>query len=261
MRFPAIRSSSDRITAKGVFGELLFLGVALGVYFVVRCLVRDVGTQPLDNAAALLRLEASLHLNWEVPLQRAFLHRSELLIHVLNFIYAWGYWLILIGSLSYLYVRFHEFYRGLRNAMIVSGVIGVFIFASFPVAPPRLAAMGIFDTVKMASSVLEEVARPSGIVNENAAMPSFHFGWVLLCSICLSMVFKRQSSKILVLALPLVMGLTIIVTGNHYVVDAIVGGAISLFALTPWALRRRHSVQEEPKPLLTRRVCEPRGPS
>lgn len=251
MRFPAIQSSSDRITAKGVFRELLFLGVALGVYYIVRCLVRDAGTQPLDNAAALLRLETSLHLDWEVPLQRAFLHRSELLIHVLNFIYAWGYWLILIGSLSYLYIRFRELYRGLRNAMIVSGIIGVFIFASFPVAPPRLTAMGIFDTVRMAGSVLEKVARPSGIVNENAAMPSFHFGWALLCSVCLSTVLRRQISKILTLALPLVMGLTIIVTGNHYVVDAIVGGAISLLALTPWALHRQRPMQEEPKPLLT----------
>jgi membrane-associated phospholipid phosphatase len=166
-------------------------------------------------------------------------------VHLLNFVYAWGYWLILAGSLGYLYVLRRDVYRGLRNAMIISGLIGFLIFASFPVAPPRLTTMGVVDTVQLSNSVVEEVARPSALTNQNAAMPSFHFGWILLCGVCLSMALKRRVSKMLVIALPLVMGLAIVVTGNHFVVDAIVGGALCLFCLVPWALRRRRSEQEE----------------
>ena len=105
--------------------------------------------------------------------------------------------------------------------------------------------MGVIDTVQLSNSVLEEVARPSALTNENAAMPSFHFGWMLLCGVCLSMALKRRGSKMLALAIPMVMGLTIIVTGNHYVVDAIAGGALSLLALVPWALQRRRPEQQE----------------
>jgi hypothetical protein len=87
-------------------------------------------------------------------------------------VYAWGYWLILAGSLSYLYVRRRNAYRSLRNALIISGLVGCFIFASFPVAPPRLTTMGFVDTVQLSGSLLEEVARPGALTNQNAAMPS-----------------------------------------------------------------------------------------
>ncbi|MBN1632107.1 MAG: phosphatase PAP2 family protein, partial [Thermoleophilia bacterium] len=88
----------------------------------------------------------------------------------------------------------------MRNAILISGLVGFFIFATYPVAPPRLAPVGIIDTVELCSSVLEEVARPSGLTNENAAMPSFHFGWILLCGMCLSMTLRRWTGKALALA-------------------------------------------------------------
>ena len=236
----------ERITAKGVLGELLLLALALGAYYAVRLLVRDSGTEPLANAAALLRLESTLNLDWEMPLQHVFLSHLDLAVHLLNFTYAWGYWLILAGSFGYLYLRRRDVYSRLRNAMIISGIIGFFVFASFPAAPPRLASVGILDTAQLAHSVLEEVTRPSALTNENAAMPSFHFGWILLCGVCLAETLKRPVSKALVLLLPVIMGLTIIVTGNHYVVDAVAGGVLCLLALVPGVLRQRRSEHEPP---------------
>ena len=134
-------------------------------------------------------------------------------------------------------------YRRVRNTMIVSGLIGVFVFASFPVAPPRLAPVGIVDTVESSDSIAEEVARPNWLINENAALPSFHFGWILLCGIGLAMTMKRRIGKALAFSLPVLMGL-IIVTGNHYVIDAIVGGVMCLLALAPWALPWRREERE-----------------
>lgn len=234
-----------KVGVPGVLRELPLLGFALGAYYGVRLLVRSSGIAPLNNAADLLRFESVLHLDWEMAVQRVFLGHLQPVVHLLNFVYAWGYWLILAGSLSYLYARQRNAYRSLRNSLIISGLIGCFIFASFPVAPPRLTTMGIVDTVQLSSSLLEEVARPGAVTNENAAMPSFHFGWVLLCGVCLSMAVRRRVSKMLTLSLPLLMGLTIIVTGNHYVVDAVAGGALSLCALAPWALPRRAPLPAE----------------
>ena len=235
----SVRAGSDKITVKGVFRELLIMGFALGVYYAVRLLVRGSELESIRNALTLLQMETALHLDWEIALQQVFLDHLPWMIHVLNFVYAWGYWLILLGSLGYLYARRRGIYRCLRNAMIVSGLIGFVIFASFPVAPPRLVPVGIVDTVRLGSSVLEEVARPSSLTNENAAMPSFHFGWVLLCGICFWAALKRRAAKALAMCVPALMGLTIIVTGNHYLVDAIAGGAVCLLALAPWILPRR----------------------
>ena len=254
----SLRLRADRITMRGVLGEVLLLVLALGAYYGVRLLVRDSGNEPLANSAALLRLESAFNLDWEMALQRAFLDHLPLGVHLLNFIYAWGYWLMLAASLGYLYLWRRDVYHTLRNALVISGVVGFFIFATFPVAPPRLTTIGIVDTAQLGGSVLEQVTRPSALTNQNAAMPSLHFGWVLLCGVCLSMALKRRVGKVLVLALPLIMGLTIIITGNHYVVDAVVGGAVCLLALVPSALRRRRT-EQEPHELQLR--SDPGGPA
>jgi hypothetical protein len=230
----------DRVTPKTVSRELLLMGVAFGAYYAVRLLVRGSGLEPMLHSIKLFRFEDSLHLDWEIAVQRVFLDHLDWLVHVLNFVYAWGYWLVLLGSLVYLFVRRRSAYRWLRNAIFISGMAGFLVFASFPCAPPRLAPVGIVDTMDMSSSIVEEVARPSALTNENAAMPSFHFGWTLLCAICLATSFRRRISKALTVVLvPAVMGLTIVVTGNHYILDAVAGGAICLVALAIVALPSR----------------------
>lgn len=235
--FPSLRA----LKARDVLREILLLVVTLGAYFAARVLVRGSGAEPMHNSFDLFRFEYFVNLDWEIALQRAVVHNSHLAVHVFNFIYAYGYWLILATTFVYLYIRHGTVYRILRNAILISGLVGFFIFATYPVAPPRLAPVGIIDTVELSSSVLEEVARPSGLTNENAAMPSFHFGWILLCGICLSMTLRRRTGKALALALPLVMGVTIIVTGNHYVIDAIVGGLLCLVCFVPWRIQLRHA--------------------
>jgi hypothetical protein len=242
------RTGRESLTVKGILKESLLVLAALGVYHVVRVLVGGAGVEPLENSLALLRLETVLGLDWESSLQQAFLDHLRPLISVLNFVYVWGYWLVLAGSLGYLYIRRRDTYRRVRNAMIVSGLIGVFVFAGFPVAPPRLAPVGIVDTVELGDSIAEEVARPNWLINKNAAMPSFHFGWILLCGIGLATTMKRRIGRALAFSLPVLMGLTIIVTGNHYVIDAIVGGLVCLLALVPWTLPRRRA-EREPREL------------
>ena len=232
-----------RLRARDVLREVLLLVVTLGAYFAVRVLVSGAGVEPLRNSFDLFRFEYFLNLDWEIALQRAVLHNSRFAVHVFNFIYAWGYWLILAASFVYLYFRHGDVYRVLRNAILISALVGFFIFATYPVAPPRLAPVGIVDTAELSGSVLEEVARPSDLANQNAAMPSFHFGWILLCGICLSMTLERWTSKALVLTLPVIMAVTIIVTGNHYVIDAIVGGVLCLACLLPWLLQRRRTLR------------------
>ena len=210
--------------------EAALVAVALLAYFGVRLLARDQGADALANAAAVLRFESALGLARELPLQDALLSHVRL-VRLLNWVYTWGYWPVLAASLCYLYVRRRQVYRCLRSALVLSGVIGLIIFLSFPVAPPRLTAMGVVDTIQRYDPGYQEVAHPSRFTNQYAAMPSFHFGWNLLCGVCLAMTLRRRGLRALMLTLPLVMGLAIIVTGNHYVVDALAGGALSLLGL------------------------------
>lgn len=75
-------------------------------------------------------------------------------------------------------------YSVFRNAFFISGTIGIIIFVLYPVAPPRLADVGVVDTVTMYSSSYR-VLQPPAFVNQYAAVPSLHFGWDLLMGIAL----------------------------------------------------------------------------
>jgi hypothetical protein len=223
----------SRVSAEGLRAaarEAALVAFALLAYFGVRVLVRDQGPQAVANAAAVLRLESALGLARELPLQQALLHHLHL-VRLLNWVYTWGYWPVLAASLCCLYVWRRQVYRRLRSALVISGIIGLLIFMSFPVAPPRLAATGLVDTIMRYDPSYEEVAHPSRLTNQNAAMPSFHFGWELLCGVCLGMSTRRRDLRALFLGIPLIMAAAIVVTGNHYILDGVVGGALALLGL------------------------------
>ncbi len=65
----------------------------------------------------------------------------------------------------------------------------------------------------------------AAVSNQYAAMPSLHFGWSLWCALVLVPRVRHRSTRVLAFAYPVVTLLTIIVTGNHYWLDA-VGGAV-----------------------------------
>ena len=85
-----------------------------------------------------------------------------------------------------------EYYL-LRDVCLISGAIGLVIFAPVPVAPPRLAGV-------RGSSTRSPITRGGyrtgsfrrSLVNEYAAMPSFHAGWSVLLGIVL---FRSSSSR------------------------------------------------------------------
>jgi hypothetical protein len=131
----------------------------------------------------------------------------------------------------YLYLRHRNFYSRYRNAFLLSGAVGLVIFATIPVAPPRMfPEFGFVDTVHVNSSVYRSL-QGSDLVNEFAAVPSFHFGWILLVGIALIQTNHHILVRSAGVMLPVLMLAAIIFTANHYVVDAIIGGAIVLAAL------------------------------
>ncbi|OWY62752.1 hypothetical protein B7486_56745 [cyanobacterium TDX16] len=58
-------------------------------------------------------------------------------------------------------------------------------------------------------------------------MPSLHFGWSMWCFLALYSVLRNRLGKVLIALYPWLTLFAIIVTGNHYWIDA-VGGALIL---------------------------------
>jgi membrane-associated phospholipid phosphatase len=67
----------------------------------------------------------------------------------------------------------------------------------------------------------------SKVSNQYAAMPSLHFAWSTWCALVLVPTMRRPWLKALAIAYPLLTLFAIVVTGNHYVLDA-AGGVVIL---------------------------------
>lgn len=65
------------------------------------------------------------------------------------------------------------------------------------------------------------------VSNQYAAMPSLHCAWATWCTLALWPIFRRRWARALLVIYPFVTVLCIIVTGNHFWLDAI-GGLLAL---------------------------------
>jgi hypothetical protein len=207
---------------------LIFVGAYL-TYFGVRAFTEGAVPRAMANAELLADLERSLRMDWERDLQEAVLGHPWL-VDAVNAVYVYGHWPVLIagGVLLFRYRRPH-YYR-LRNAILVTGLIGLFVFALFPVAPPRLSGHAIVDTVTRELGGYRQIL-PHSLVNEYAAMPSFHAGWNLLLGIVVFGATRHPALRLLAVAGPAAMIAAVIATANHFVVDVLAGVAMVLAGL------------------------------
>ncbi|MFC0528403.1 phosphatase PAP2 family protein [Phytohabitans kaempferiae] len=224
--------------------QLIILLGAIAVYFGVRHLTEGSATTAIANAYRVIDLEEALGLHHEQWLQETFAS-SSWVSTVFNWIYIWGHWPVIAVTLIWLAKRHPGIYLRTRNAMIMSGAIGMVIFATFPVAPPRLTPLGMVDTVTVSSHAYR-VLQPPMFTNQYAAVPSLHVGWDLLMGIAIAVAARRLWVKAIGVAMPVVMTIAVVLTANHYIVDAIAGAALTTacwFAAWWWSRRRELRLQ------------------
>lgn len=229
-----------RRTVLWVLGQAALVGLLVCVYFGVRGLTVGSASDAVANAGRVLDLEDHLHIDVEGSLQ-ALITGSGALSTVANWIYIWGHWPVIIATMVWLATRHSDVFLRLRDAMMLSGAVGMVIFATFPVAPPRLADAGMIDTISERSHAYR-VLQPPAFVNQYAAMPSLHAGWDLLVGIAIVTAASSLALKIIGYAMPILMSMAVVLTANHYILDVIVGISLALAAHTAaLALeRRRH---------------------
>jgi membrane-associated phospholipid phosphatase len=103
---------------------------------------------------------------------------------------------------------------------LISGAIALVFFVLFPVAPPRLATVGIVDTLGLTVPVDYD---NSPLVNPYAALPSMHVGWALVLSLGLYLSTKRRTLRLLALTIMPAMWIATVITGNHFIIDGLFG--------------------------------------
>jgi len=215
--------------SRRLLGQILLVSLAALAYFGVRGLTQGSIGLAFANARRIVGAEHWLGIRWEQGLQRGLLDHGAL-VTAANWVYIYGHWPVVIGTLVWLFLRHPLEYPTLRDAMFISGAIGLVIFMAFPTAPPRLVELGLIDTVTERSSSYRAL-QPPGLLNKYAAMPSLHFGWNLLVGIAIFRMARHRALKVLAVAVPVAMGLAVVVTANHFVLDVPAGGIVALTGL------------------------------
>lgn len=220
----------------GVPLELGFVLAALLVNAVVRWSTLDDQAEAVANARDVLAVQEALHLDWERAVQDATLGVAWL-DHLTQWFYVWGYFPVVVAVLVGLYVWRPDTYPLFRNALLISGAVGMLCYAFYPTAPPRSTGLGYVDTV--ATGVLDAAARPAGIANEIGAMPSFHVGWLVLAGYVVHRVTRSALLQVLCVLVPGTMAYAVLATGNHWVLDLPAGVAVAFLGLAGARLAQR----------------------
>ncbi len=224
---PVERRSHPRVARIGVrfLRQLFVVGSGLLAYSLVRGATQGKPALAVRNAHRLLDVERFLGLAWERMLQDGVI-RSRGATMLLNGIYIYGHWPMIAVTLGWLLTRHPAAFVRTRNAMLASGAVGLVFFITFPVAPPRLAELGLVDTVT-AQSHAYRLLQPPTLTDQYAAMPSLHVGWNLLLALAIATTAERTWQRAAAMAMPVVMTAAVVLTANHYILDAAVGAALT----------------------------------
>jgi membrane-associated phospholipid phosphatase len=246
---PIIRSVVGATFDRGPFArrhgeavrEILLAALAALAYFGVRNLTAGSAATAFANADRLRRFEEATRLDWERSLQAPVL-ASDALVDLVNWVYIWAHWPVIISVAIVLFRYRRDRYALLRDAILISAGIAFLFFAFFPVAPPRLADPALTDTVTLHSNAYRAL-QPPGLTDQYAAFPSLHFGWNLLAGIAVWGATKNMALRTLAVIGPVAMATAVVLTANHYVVDVVAGLVVVLIGLAAHRLiagRARH---------------------
>jgi len=213
--------------------EIAIVVVFYYSYELIRRFVHlgNVRPRAFRNQLYLIDLERFLHIYSESAVQKAFLS-ARWFIKFLNVYYGTLHFIITAGLLLWVYLRRHEHYRQYRNLLGMTTALALIGYFAFPLAPPRLypchnCFVDTLDTIGGFWSYHSSAAK--AIANPFAAMPSLHFGWALWCSTVFWSFARHRAVRALSVIYPAMTLLAIVVTANHYWLDA-VGGAVIFFA-------------------------------
>jgi hypothetical protein len=235
------------------WGELLAVVGFYLVYSLIRNLSEGGTGAAFQHALDVIDWEKDLGIYIEESIQDAVLSLKPLVI-ALNYMYGSLHFIVTPAVLIFLFRRFSDSYRFWRNTLAVTTALGLVGFILWPLMPPRLLPIdyGFVDTLARYPTIWSfQSGAVQDVSNQYAAMPSLHFAWALFCALALWPRFRNPGAKALIVTYPVVTLVSIVLTGNHFILDA-VGGVVVLGAgllLSRWISTRGRRRRTTPAPI------------
>ena len=218
-------------------GELALVGILYVLYQGGRGIAGDAFDTPRGNAHAIAALERRLGIAWEAAAQQ-FVDTIPGLPALLAFSYVSLHIGATTLALVWLYRSEPRIYATGRTSLGLGTAIALVIHVLYPTAPPRLAGLGIADTVAAAARIDLASGLLGPLYNPIAAVPSMHFGYALVIGVAVAARARPRLLRVAGALYPGFVLLVIVATGNHFLLDALVGAAVVAVAASLAALAR-----------------------
>jgi hypothetical protein len=206
--------------------QLVLFAGAYYLYRIVRGVVDGEVTTAFTHARWIVNAERGLHLFFE-PSVQAWTLGQTWLIHAADFTYVNAHFVITTAFLVWLYFWRNEAFYFVRNMFMVAMGLALVLYVVYPTAPPRfLPEWGFTDTV---SDFFGQSASHSASVlyNPYAAMPSMHVAFALMVGVTGVRLVKWAPGRAFWMLYPLFISFVVIVTANHFWLDAAMGAVVA----------------------------------
>jgi len=223
----------------GWIGELL-AGTAIYVsYDWLRDRAAGTSAAAYRNALHVVDAEKFLGLYHEFSIQQAFLH-ADWFMAFWNIYYGTIHFVMPVVALVWLYRKAPVRYVRWRNTIVFMLGFSLVAFWAYPLMPPRLmphhfgfvdAAARYFNfgpqvRVRFGPDGQPTAAAIKTYGNLFAAMPSLHVGWSTWSTLAVWPLLRRTWAKVLWALYPVTIFFCIVVTANHWILDAVGGWAV-----------------------------------
>ena len=210
--------------------ELALIVGAYWAYMYSRTLLfDDFVDEALSNAGKIISFEKSLGFFWEPGWQEWAITSAKSLVIVFNWAYIVTFWPILLTTGIILYLVNRQRYRYYRNVVLLSFIFALIGFMVFPLAPPRMMAGDFVDTIKAFGPAFYASRELANYYNAYAAMPSLHFSWTVILGVLLWRTLPGWF-RVVGLLYPVLTVFAIVITGNHFIMDAAGGGLLAVLS-------------------------------
>ena len=226
--------------------EMIIVLVVNGVYESVRNFTSSTPAKAYENALRIIDWQKTLGIWHEYGIQQWALNSTAAII-VANYFYGSVYLVATIAGLVYLYRVHPDDYPLWRNTLAIGTLLGLIGFATFPLMPPRLLdtmadgvgngnIFGFVDTlVKYPTFWSFDSEAMKTISNQFAAMPSLHCGWSFWGFAVFYPRVRSRWARALAVLYPIATITVVVVTANHFFLDAV--GGLAIFVIGYWIAR------------------------
>ena len=203
--------------------EIAGLAVLYGLYEVVRGAGTENVRTAMRHTADIVAVEQALGIYVERAIQQAF-EAVPYAPALLGLLYVTLHFAGTAIALTWIHRRHPDRFPIVRTTFVAATALALVGYVFFPAAPPRLAELGFSDTVTHSTGLDLSSDLLGALYNPFAAVPSLHFGYALIVGVALATIARRRVVRVLGALYPVAMLLVIVGTGNHFFVDAALGG-------------------------------------